>query len=98
MTWDELRNSEVVVYSTAWCPDCRRLEQELARHRIPCDRIDIDTDPAAAAALQKDTGRTAIPYVRIDGGRLVRGWHEDRPGRWDENVFLHEADAAAGRH
>ena len=35
------------------------------------------------------TGREAIPFVEIDGRpEMIPGWHEDAPGRWDENIFL----------
>ena len=38
-------------------------------------------------------GHRAIPYVDVDGKALVKGWHKDHPGRWDESKFF--ADIAA---
>jgi len=89
MTWDELAKHQVVVYTTAWCGDCRRLKAQLDRHGVPYREIDIDADAAAARRLQELTGRQAIPFVEIDGHpQLIPGWHDDRPGRWDETIFL----------
>ncbi len=89
MTWDELAKHSIVVYSTAWCGDCRRLKTQFARHGVPYREIDIDVDPAAAKTLRERTGREAIPFVEIDGRpEMIPGWHEDAPGRWDENIFL----------
>ena len=95
MTWDELAKHRVVIYTTAWCGDCRRLKAQLDRHGVPYREVDIDSDAEAARHLQERTGRQAIPFVEIDGNpHLIPGWHEDRPGRWDEAVFLAAADHA----
>ena len=93
MTWEELKTHKLVIYSTTWCPDCHRLKQRLDEQKLRYDEIDIDADPKAAKHLQKQTGRAAIPYVEIDGKCMIRGWHQDTPGRWDETVFLQEAAA-----
>ena len=92
MTWEELNAHELVVYSTTWCPDCRRIKQQFEAHSITYREIDIDTDAKAGKHLQKQTGRTAIPYVEVDGKCMVRGWHEGSPGRWDDAIFLSEVD------
>jgi len=90
MTWDELNARELVVYSTTWCPDCRRLKQHLEGYGVEYREIDIDADAEAAKHLQAKTGRTAIPYVEVDGRCMVRGWHDEKPGRWDDDLFLAE--------
>ena len=93
MTWEELAKHAIVVYSTAWCGDCRRLKAQLARHGIAYREIDIDADPAAAELLQKRTGRQAIPFVEIDGNpKMIPGWHSAAPGGWDEQAFLAAAE------
>lgn len=96
MTWKELVTHELVVYSTTWCPDCRRLEKVFDSNGVPYTEIDIDEDAAAAKRLRERTGRAAIPYVEIDGDHIIRGWHEERPGRWDDEVFLREVASALG--
>lgn len=94
MTWQELSEHDIVVYSTVWCPDCRRLKKKLDEHGISYEEVDIDADAEAAERLQEATGRQAIPFVQIDSGGMVRGWHEGAPGRWDEETFLQEAEDA----
>ena len=74
MTWDDLKTQPLVVYSTAWCPDCHRLKRVLKNHGVPFEEIDIDADSDAAEFLRHHTSRTAIPYVRLDGNVFVRGW------------------------
>ena len=96
MTWDELKTHKLVIYSTAWCVDCRRLKARLAEQGIAYREIDIDREPEAAEYLKKRTQRTAIPYVEVNGQFMVRGWHEDAPGHWDEDVFLAEVEQALG--
>ncbi len=94
MTWDELARRRLVVYTTAWCPDCHRIKRVLSRHGVPFEEVDIEADPAAARFLERQTGRTAIPFVQIDGGPMVRGWHEGVPGRFSEDLFLAETASA----
>ncbi len=96
MTWDELDAHTLVVYETTWCGDCRRLHAELDRHAVSYGKIDIDADPKAAKSLQARTGRTAIPYVEVDGKRMIRGWHEESPVRWDGETFLQEVEKGLG--
>lgn len=88
MTWNDLKPHRLTVYTTAWCPDCRRLLQQLAAHGLSWTEKDIDLDSQAASFLHEKTGRTAIPFVDVDGRGLVPGWHEHAPGRWDEQRFL----------
>jgi len=95
MTWDDLAAHSLRVFSTPWCSDCHRLKRHLKSHDIAYTDVDIDADPEAAALLQDRTGRTAIPYVEIDGcPTLVRGWHREHPMNWDETVFLAELAGA----
>jgi hypothetical protein len=61
---------------------------------VPFAEADIEADPAAAQRLERQTRRTAIPYVQVDGGALVRGWHEGVPGRFSGDIFLAEVQDA----
>jgi mycoredoxin len=58
---------EVIVYSAAWCPDCREAKRFLAKHNIPYKDIDIETTPGAAEEVSQRTGKRAIPQFVIDG-------------------------------
>ncbi len=94
MTWQDLATHDLKMYSTAWCGDCRRFKSVLGKHDIAYVEIDIDADLAAANRLREKTGRTAIPFLEIDGGPMVRGWHTGAPGGLDEATFLAEVEAA----
>jgi len=96
MTWQELASHELLMYTTTWCSDCKRFKRALAKQGIEVAEIDIDADPAAAKRLEEKTGRTAIPYLEIDGGPMVRGWHSGAPGGLDGELFLREAAEALG--
>ena len=97
MTWQDLATHDLKMYSTNWCGDCKRFKRVLDKHGIVCAEIDIDADPAAAKQLKEKTGRTAIPYLEIDGGPMVRGWHNGAPGGLDEATFLAEVAAALAK-
>jgi glutaredoxin len=96
MTWQELATHDLKMYTTTWCPDCKRFKRILAKHDIDVPEIDIDADSAAAKRLEEKTGRTAIPFLEIDGGPMVRGWHTGAPGGLDEALFLKEVAEALG--
>ncbi|MCK5805163.1 MAG: glutaredoxin family protein [Lentisphaeria bacterium] len=97
MTWTEFNEHDIKVYSTMWCPDCRRLEHVFDNRDVSYEVIDIDKDPAAAEHLKATTNRTAIPFVEVDGGPMIRGWHTDRPGGFDEELFLEEVEQALAK-
>jgi mycoredoxin len=57
----------VVVYSSAWCPDCRRAKRVLDEVEVPFDEVDIDQDSQAEAlVLARSGGRRVVPTLRFD--------------------------------
>ncbi len=58
---------EIIVYSSAWCPDCREAKRFLAKHHIPYQEIDVAATPGAIEEIVKRTGKRAIPQFVIDG-------------------------------
>lgn len=46
-------NNQIVVYSTVWCPDCKRAKRFLGDQRIPYVNIDIEQDPEAMAYVER---------------------------------------------
>jgi mycoredoxin len=57
----------LVLYSTAWCRDCREAKRFLQDHNIPFTEIDIESTPGAAAEVLLNVGKRAIPQFVIDG-------------------------------
>ena len=91
---DELAGLELAVYSATWCPECRRLEAWLTEHDIAHTKVDIETVSGAAEKLEAETGKRAIPFVLVNGGRWVRGYHKELPQRLDGNLLVEELLAA----
>ena len=58
---------EVIVYSSAWCRDCREAKSFLERHKIAYQEIDIEAVPGAAQEVIARTGKRAIPQFVING-------------------------------
>lgn len=65
--------ARIKVYGTAWCPDCVRAKQVLARHSISYDWIDISSDAEARAYVEQvNRGNRSVPtIVFLDGSVLV---------------------------
>jgi mycoredoxin len=58
------------VYSSAWCPDCRRAKRVLAEAAAHFEEVDIDRDAhAEALVLERSGGRRVVPTLSF-GDRL----------------------------
>lgn len=57
----------LLVYTAAWCGDCREAKRFLLQHNISYTEIDIETTPGAALEVIANTGKHAIPQFVIDG-------------------------------
>jgi glutaredoxin len=61
---------ELVVYSSAWCPDCRRTKHVLENAAARFAEVDIDRDAGAEAmVVQRSGGRRVVPTLKF-GDRL----------------------------
>jgi len=58
---------QLLVYTTAWCRDCREAKRFLEEHGIPYTEVDIETTPSAAQEVVANVGKRAIPQFVIDG-------------------------------
>jgi mycoredoxin len=67
----------VLLYTAAWCRDCREAKRFLEKHKIPFTEIDIETTPGAVEEVLRNVGKRAIPQFVIDG-KWVQPY---RPGR-----------------
>jgi mycoredoxin len=62
-----IHSDRVVVYSSSWCPDCRRAKRVLEEAEAPFAEVDIDQDHAAEAmVLERSGGRRVVPTLRFD--------------------------------
>ena len=63
---------QIIVYSTVWCPDCKRAKKFLAEHRIPYENRDVEQDEQARAFVEKvNNGMRIIPTVIFPDGSIL---------------------------
>ena len=68
--------SDVVVYSTGWCPYCVRAKALLERKGVPFREVRVDEDPAERQAmLERSRGQRTVPQIFI-GDRHVGGFDD----------------------
>jgi len=63
---------KVIVYTTDYCPYCRRAKQLLENKKIAFEEIDLTNDSAKRDALQEQTGWMTVPMIFI-GDEFIGG-------------------------
>ncbi|MBX8803114.1 glutaredoxin 3 [Ochrobactrum sp. MR28] len=58
---------EVLIYTTSWCPFCRRAKALFNQKKVPFTELDIEVEPANRRAMIEASGRTTVPQIFIDG-------------------------------
>ena len=68
-----MKEEQIRVYGTTWCPDCVRAKQVLERHKVPFVWIDINQDADARVYVEKiNYGNRSVPTIVFpDGSTLV---------------------------
>lgn len=62
----------ITVYSTVWCPDCKRAKRFLGEHRVPYKNIDIEQSPEGMAFIEKvNHGKHIIPTIVFSDGSVL---------------------------
>lgn len=62
----------IKVYSTVWCPDCKRAKKFFGEQRIPYENIDIEQDPEAMAFVEKvNNGMRVVPTIVFPDGSIL---------------------------
>jgi glutaredoxin 3 len=60
--------ADVVVYTRAWCPYCRRAKKLLERKGVAYEEIDVGVEPELEREMiHRAGGRTTVPQIFIDG-------------------------------
>ncbi len=56
----------VTIYSTTWCPDCRRAKDFLKERGVSFVEINIEDDPDAEdLVLKVNQGRCKVPTIKV---------------------------------
>ncbi|MCS7057485.1 MAG: glutaredoxin family protein [Meiothermus sp.] len=54
----------IVMYTTAWCPDCRAAKQALLELGLPFTEVDIEQKPEAAELVMRlNGGKRSVPTL-----------------------------------
>jgi thioredoxin reductase (NADPH) len=69
----------ITLYGTNWCGDCKRAKQFFGEQRVHYDFVDVDTDAAGMAYVEKvNAGKQVIPVIVFeDGSTLVEPSNAD---------------------
>jgi mycoredoxin len=60
--------SQITVYTTSWCGDCRRAKQFLRDRGIGYREVNIEESPEAEElVLRVNDGRRRVPTIEVDG-------------------------------
>lgn len=56
----------IIVYSTTWCPDCRRAKNFLKQRGVPFVEVNVEEDPDAEdLVLKVNQGRCSVPTIQV---------------------------------
>jgi len=67
-----MTEARIIVYSTDWCPDCRRARKFLNEHQIPFEEIDIEQNPEHADFVKKaNGGKRVVPTIIFLDGTIL---------------------------
>ena len=65
-------SDQILVYSTVWCPDCKRAKKFFGERRVPYVNIDIEQDAEAMAFVEKiNDGKRIIPTIVFPDGSIL---------------------------
>jgi glutaredoxin 3 len=65
------RRAHIVLYTTGWCPVCRRAKAWLDANGLSYDDRDVDASSEDARALRRLNPRGSIPTFDVDGEVMV---------------------------
>jgi len=67
-----LNPSGIMVYSTVWCPDCKRAKQFFGEQRVAYTNVDIEQDKKAMAFVEEvNNGMRIIPTIIFPDGEIL---------------------------
>jgi glutaredoxin 3 len=83
--------SEIVMYSSGYCPYCMRARNVLDAKNVRYKVIDVDREPGQRAEMRKLSGRTSVPQIWI-GERHVGGfddlWALESSGELNQLIII----------
>ena len=66
------QTTEIIVYGTTWCPDCKRAKQYLGEQRIPYRWVNIEEDASGIDYVeQANGGKRLVPTIVFPNGTVL---------------------------
>ena len=62
--------SEVVIYTTAFCPYCHRAKSLLDRKKVAYTEIDVTMNSSKRREMTNMAGSTSVPQIFVDGTHI----------------------------
>ena len=67
-----MSHTNIKMYGTVWCADCKRSKKFFGEQRVHYDFIDIDEDPAGLKIVEElNEGKQIIPTIVFDDGSTL---------------------------
>ena len=58
----------IILYTTAWCPDCRRAKSFLKEHGVEFREVNIEEQEGAEEVVTKaNNGKQTVPTFKVGG-------------------------------
>ena len=68
---EEMKQPQVVVFTTPTCSWCKKTKQYLLEHRIRFKEVDISRDQQAAQDLVRRTNQMGVPVTLINSRPVI---------------------------
>jgi glutaredoxin len=60
--------TSITMYTTGWCPDCRRAKSFMKERGIPFREVDIEQDDSAeSVVISANNGKRKVPTFEVEG-------------------------------
>ena len=74
---EEKKQPKVLLFTTPTCGYCSKAKRYLKANGIRFREVDISRDPDAARDVQRMSGGTAVPVIRV-GSQVVVGFDQSK--------------------
>ncbi len=65
-------SKKILIYTTKWCSDCRRVKMFLQQKQVGYDEVDIEENPKAAQIVEElNNGFRSVPTIIFPDGTVA---------------------------
>src|SRR5439155_16740712 len=67
-----MSHTNITLYGTSWCSDCKRAKQFFGEQRVHYDFVDVDADADGMSYVEQvNAGKQIIPVIKFDDGSTL---------------------------